>query len=123
MKYLILIYGNEEVWGSLPERELAALIGEVDAFNEALRVSGELVDSQGLEIRARTVRMVDDAPVVTDGPYLEAKEYVGSYFVVDVGSEQRALDIARSYPGLRIGSGIGGGLEVWPLMNQDGASH
>ncbi|WP_341717110.1 YciI family protein [Micromonospora sp. FIMYZ51] len=119
MKYLMLIYGNEEIWGSLPEDELATLIGNVDAFNEALRASGELVDSQGLQTRPRAVRIVEGAPVVTDGPYLEAKEYVGSYFVVDVASEQRAMEIARSYPGLRFAAGAGGGLEVWPLMTRD----
>jgi hypothetical protein len=119
VKYLMLIYGNEEIWGSLPADDLATLIGEVDAFNEALRASGELVDSQGLEIRPRAVRVVDATPVITDGPYLEAKEYVGSYFVVDVDSEQRALEIARSYPGLRFGDAAGG-LEIWPLMTRDG---
>ena len=56
----------------------------IDAFNAALRDSGELIDSQGLVERPKAVRMVGNAPVVTDGPYLEAKEYVGSYFVVDV---------------------------------------
>ncbi|SCL17018.1 Uncharacterized conserved protein [Micromonospora nigra] len=116
MKYLMLIYGNEQVWNSLPAADLTTLIGEVDAFNEALRASGELVDSQGLVPRPRAVRIVGDAPVVTDGPYLEAKEYVGSYFVVDVDSEQRALEIARSYPGLRFAPSAGGGLEMWPLM-------
>ncbi|GGM49467.1 hypothetical protein GCM10011608_38050 [Micromonospora sonchi] len=118
MKYLMLIYGNEQIWGSLPADDLATLIGEVDAFNKALRASGELVDSQGLDTRPRAVRVVDDTPVVTDGPYLEAKEYVGSYFVVDVSSEQRALEIARSYPGLRFDAG--GGLEIWPLMTASG---
>ena len=58
--------------------------------------------------------------LLTDGPYLEAKEFVGSYFVVDVDDEQRALEIARSYPALRFGSNPGGGLEVWPLMAGDG---
>ena len=116
MKYLMLIYGNEDVWNSLAPADLAMLIGEVDAFNEALRESGELVGVEGLVPRARSVRMGQDAPVVTDGPYVEAKEFVGSYFVVDVDSEQRALDIARSYPGLR----YGGGLEVWPLMERGG---
>ncbi|MER7460982.1 YciI family protein [Micromonospora sp. NPDC126480] len=121
MKYLMLIYGNEQIWNSLPAGDLSTLIGEVDAFNEALRASGELVESQGLVSRPRSVRMVGDAPVVTDGPYLEAKEYVGSYFVVDVDSEERALEIARSYPALRFGSGpSGGGLEVWPLMTGTG---
>ena len=120
MKYLMLIYGNDEIWSSLPADELSTLIGEVDAFNDALRASGELVDSQGLVSRARSVRMTGDTPVVTDGPYLEAKEYVGSYFVVDVDGEERALEIARSYPALRFGTGSGGGLEVWPLMSGNG---
>ena len=120
MKYLMLIYGNEQVWHSVDAEQFTKLVAEVDAFNADLRESGELVDSQGLMPRPRAVRVVDDAPVVTDGPYLEAKEYVGSYFVVDVDSEQRALEIARSYPALRWSRGLGGGLEVWPLMRQGG---
>ena len=117
MKYLMLIYGNEDVWNSLAPADLEALIGEVDGFNEALRESGELVGVEGLIQRPRSVRMVRDAVVVTDGPYLEAKEFVGSYFAVDVDDERRALEIARSYPGLR----YGGGLEVWPLIERGGS--
>ncbi|WP_329051280.1 YciI family protein [Amycolatopsis sp. NBC_01488] len=120
MKYLMLIYGNERIWNGTEPAGLAALIGEVDAFNERLRESGELVALNGLVPRARSVRMGPDAPVVTDGPYLEAKEYVGSYFIVDVDSEERALDIARSYPALRHSRGLGGGVEVWPLMERGG---
>ena len=52
MKYLMLIYGNEDVWNSLAPADLAMLIGEVDAFNEGLRESGELVDVEGLVPRA-----------------------------------------------------------------------
>ena len=43
-----------------------------------------------------------------------AKEYVGSSFVLDVASDERAQEIARSYPALRCGER--GGLELWPLM-------
>lgn len=119
MKYLMLIYGNEQIWNSLGPADLAALISDVDAFNEALRESGELLGAEGLVPRARSVRVVDQTPVVTDGPYLEAKEYVGSYFVVDVDSDERALEIARSYPGVR----GGGGIEIWPLMGRGWAEH
>lgn len=118
MKYIMLIYGNEDAWNSLTPADLAALIDEVEAFNVVLGESGELVGGEGLVARPRSVRMVDRNPVVTDGPYLEAKEFVGSYFVVDVNDEQRALDIARSYPGLRYGAG----LEMWPLMQSSGVT-
>lgn len=120
MKYLMLIYGNEEIWSSLAPADLAALISEVDAFNDALRASGELVDVNGLISQPRAVRMRSEGPIVTDGPYLEAKEYVGSYFIVDVDSDERALEIARSYPGLRGGAG---GIEVWPLMGRGWGEH
>ncbi len=120
MKYLMLIYGNEQVWNSVDAEKFTELVAEVDAFNADLRESGELVDSQGLVSDPRSVRVVGDAPVVTDGPYLEAKEYVGSYFVVDVDTERRAMEIARSYPALRYSRGLGGGLEVWPLMARGG---
>jgi hypothetical protein len=119
VKYLMLIFGREDIWNSLEPADLAALISEVDGFNAALRESGELISVDGLLPRARSVRMVDGAPVVTDGPYLEAKEYVGSYFVVDVDSDERAMELARSYPGLR----GGGTVEVWPLMSSGWGKH
>jgi hypothetical protein len=117
MKYLMLIYGNEEIWNSLAPADLAELIRDVDAFNADLKETGELVGVEGLVPEATSVRVLDDVAVVTDGPYIEAKEYVGSYFVVDVESKQRALEIAQSYPGLRFAPGAAGGLEMWPLMS------
>lgn len=116
----MLIYGNEQVWNSVDADGFARLVADVDAFNAALQESGEFVDANGLTDRPRSVRVVGDAPVVTDGPYLEAKEHVGSYFVVDVDHEDRALEIARSYPALRYSRGLGGGIEVWPLMDRGG---
>jgi len=116
VKYLMLIYGNETVWNSLPPAEMAELISQVDAFNQGLRETGEFITAEGLVERPHAVRRGPDGPVVTDGPYLEAKEFVGSMFVVDVESEDRALEIAKAYPGIA----FGGGLEVWPLMGHDG---
>ncbi len=120
MKYLVLVYGNEQVWGD-PGVDVAALIREVDAFNASLRESGELVSVEGLVTAPRSVRAQGGVPVVSDGPYLEAKEHVGSFFVLDVADEARALEVARSYPALRHASPLGGGLEVWPLMSHGDA--
>lgn len=115
VKYLMLIHGNEDVWNDLPPSDVAELVDRVNAFNAELEESGELVGVEGLVNRPRSVRRVDGAVVVTDGPYLEAKELVGSYVMVDVDDEQRAMEIARSYPGLH----FGGGLEVWPVMRDE----
>ncbi|MEP6853317.1 MAG: YciI family protein [bacterium] len=112
MKYLTLVYGNEEIWSSLGP-DVTTLVAEVDAFNRSLRESGELVDVQGLGERPKAVH-AGASPVLTDGPYLEAKEHIGSYFVLDVATDERAQEIARSCPGLRYGTR--GGLELWPLM-------
>jgi hypothetical protein len=121
MKYLMLIYGNEKIWNSLAPTDIAQLIRDVDAFNADLKESGELVGVEGLVAEPTSIRVVDGSSVVTDGPYLEAKEFVGSYFVVDVESRERALEIARSYPGLRFEPGAAGGLEMWPLMSHGGS--
>jgi hypothetical protein len=116
IKYLALIYGNREIWDVPPERR-RELIAAVDAFNQRLADSGELVAVDGLVPPAKAVRAPDGVPVVSDGPYLEAKEHVGSYFIVDVASEERALEITQSYPALGLD---GGGLELWPLMSTSG---
>jgi len=97
----------------VPPERWREIVAEVDAFNQQLAESGELVAVDGLIPRPRAVRAPDGVSVVSDGPYLEAKEHVGSYFIVDVASEERVLEIVRSYPAL---GPQGGGIELWPLM-------
>ena len=111
MKYLMLIYGNDEIWSSADDFD--RVVREVDAFNQALKDSGEMIRVEGLVSTPKSVTAKSGVPVVTDGPYLEAKEYVGSYFLVDVESPERAREIATSYPGI-----MGGGVEYWPVMTQ-----
>ena len=113
MRYLALIYGNEEIWMDDPNRR--DVIAAVNAFNQRLTESGELIGVNGLVGPALTVRGGTEAPVVSDGPYLEVKEHVGSYFILDVDSYERALEIVQEYPGVTSG---GGGVELWRLMNQ-----
>jgi hypothetical protein len=117
MRYLALIYGNAEIWGGDPET-YRAMVADVDRFNSDLTASGELVAVDGLAAGVVALRASDGAPVVTDGPYLEAKEHVGSYFMLDVASHERAMEIAASYPALT--HCTGGGLELWPLMQHGG---
>ncbi|MDA0185659.1 YciI family protein [Solirubrobacter phytolaccae] len=113
MKYLALIYGNKEIWMGDPNRP--GVIAAVNEFNRRLTESGELISVNGLAAPVVNVRHTDGPPVVSDGPYLEVKEHVGSYFMLDVESHERALEIVQSYPGV---TSRGGGVELWRLMNQ-----
>jgi hypothetical protein len=65
------------------------------------------------QLNARVVRVRDGAPAVSDGPFAEAKEHLGSFTIVDCESLDRALEIAAANPAARYV-----GVEVRPLMNE-----
>ncbi|HEU4947531.1 MAG TPA: YciI family protein [Kribbella sp.] len=117
MKVLLTIYGNDELWSSLSKDEFDRLIAEDAAFREEVRESGELVGVEGLQdaAYARTVKVRDGVPVVSEGPHLESKEYPASFFVLDCESLDRALELAAKCPAAKAN-----GVEVWPLMDQNG---
>ena len=115
MKYMLLIHGNEELWGSFAPEEFAELQKGTGALLAELRRSGEFVGAYGVadQAQAKQVHLVEGSPVVTDGPYIEAKEYVGSFTIVDVDSEERALEIAATDPFARFGQ-----VEIRALLHE-----
>jgi hypothetical protein len=115
MKYMLLIYGNEEAFNSIGAETLEEVIRETDALNQELFESGELVGAYGVadELNTKMVRVTGGTPVVTDGPYAEAKEYLGSFTIIDCDSLERALEIAGRNPAARHW-----GVEVRPLMHE-----
>ena len=117
MKFLMTIYGNDEIWGSLSKEEFDTLIAEDAVFQKEARESGELISAEGLQdaVNARTVRVRDGVPVVSDGPYLESKEYMASFYLLDCENLDRALELAARYPTARTR-----GVEVWPLRGLNG---
>lgn len=115
MKYMLLIYGNEELWSSFQQEEIQKLIAATDAQLAELAKSGELVGAYGVadQVMAKQVHVDNGVPAVTDGPYIETKEYLGSFTIVDVESLDRALEIAAKDPFARFGQ-----VEVRPLMHE-----
>ena len=115
MKYMLLIYGNAELWASFPPEDLATLVAETDALHEEVARSGEFVGAYGVGEGAvvKTVTRKDGPTVVSDGPYLETKEHLGSFTIVDVESAERAYEIAAANPFARFGK-----VEVRPLMHE-----
>jgi hypothetical protein len=126
VKYLLMIYSNPASWGQHPmfmrtrevlemtDDERAELMGEFEALLTEISESGELVGAQALAdpITSRTVRVRDGGALVTDGPFVEAKEHMAGYFVVDCATPERAEEIAARFPDARFA-----GVEVRPLMD------
>jgi hypothetical protein len=128
MKYLIMIYGNPEVWEhpihlrdpkflALPAAERAELTKQGADLMAELAGSGEFVEGVALAdpVHSRTVRPRDGVPAITDGPYLESKEQLAGYFVVDCETPERAAELASRFPDARLGA-----VEVRPIMDMSG---
>ena len=111
MKYVILIVDTEA--GLLVrDAEREQWMGEVGAWYEKVAASGRLADSgQQLAHQARTVRSTG----VTDGPYIESKEILGGFSVLETDSVDEAVEIARTWPGVDRGWVT---IEVRPVMQR-----
>ncbi|WP_240519685.1 YciI family protein [Amycolatopsis antarctica] len=96
---MILIYSNPETpWtGSESDKQT---LRDLFVLRDELVESGELLGSEGLlePDSAKTVRIREGLPVVTDGPFVESKEHLAGYFLVDCVSEERAVEIAARNP-------------------------
>ena len=100
MKYLALIYGDETAWESFSEAERAEGYAAYTAFGEEARKAGVIVagDELASTSTATTVRVRDGRQLVTDGPYAEAKEVLGGFYVLECDSMEEALDWAAKIP-------------------------
>jgi hypothetical protein len=117
MRYILLIYQNTEAWNRLPEEDKDVFMHAAGEIVEELSASGEWVDGQGLAdaSQARSTHMRDGVVTVTDGPFLEAKEALAGYCIVDVATPQRAEEIAARWPEAQHW-----GMEVRALMHGGG---
>ncbi|MEO3887228.1 MULTISPECIES: YciI family protein [unclassified Nonomuraea] len=121
MKFLIGMHINPAVLDALTDEEKAA-IGEGHArFIEALKESGELINTQALvdPSQAAVVSVRNGQPVVTDGPFLESKEFLGGFYLIDCENKERAIELAARIPDAAI---QGLGVEVRQVMFADGPS-
>jgi hypothetical protein len=114
MKYLLQIYpgGAREEFEQLPADEQQAI--KEDYL--ALMRSPEVVGGEALQPAetATTVRVRDGVTLLTDGPFLDAKEHLGGYGLVEVDDLDAALEIAARIPAAR----LGGAIEVRPLAER-----
>ena len=113
MKYMLLLASNpadEPVPGS---EAFDPYMGEWFAYSQALVEAGALVAGEALQgpETASTVQVRDGKRIVADGPFIESKEVIGGYYVIDVANLDEALDWAARIPNSHFGT-----IEVRPVM-------
>ncbi|MEU7003927.1 YciI family protein [Nonomuraea sp. NPDC046570] len=115
MKFLLIMHNNPKIWDALTEEERNEVMRGHGAFMETVKKSGEMLSTVALTdpSQSAVVRVRGGVPAVTDGPYLEAKEYLGGYYLVECDTRERALELAALIPD----AGVEGlGIEVRPVV-------
>jgi len=112
MKYMLLIYHDEQAFWGLSEEERQQIYVQYRKFREEIIATGNYVDgSQLLPVKtANTVRVREGRQLSTDGPFAETKEQLGGYFLIEAGSLEEASGIAARIPSAQSGT-----IEVRPL--------
>ena len=114
MKYLCLGYYDVEKFQALPPAELDAIVKECAAHDEALKRTGKVtvIASMAMPEEWKSIRPGSGKPMVTDGPYTEAKEVAGAFFIVEAKDMAEAVEIASMHPAAHLGESVGWGVEV-----------
>ena len=114
MKYLCLIYDEEQKLDAMSKSESDAFMGEYFAFTEGIRESGQYVAGEALQPvqTATTVRIRNGRVSTTDGPFAETKEQLGGFYLIEARDLNDALQVAARIPSARTGS-----VEVRPVVD------
>lgn len=106
MQVMALIYADESWWQGLDATERTGVYDRYRAFTAEAGEAGVLVGGGELGPTgdATTVRVREQETLVTDGPYAEAKEALGGYFVLEVPALDDAVEWAAKIPGAEHGA-------------------
>ncbi len=117
MKYMLLIYSNENDW---TEQEWKACTIESTAICHELSAKQEFLGASPLHpvATAKSVRVRDNAPLITDGPFAETAEQLGGYFLIEVNDLDAAIQIAARLPAAKKGT-----VEIRPIRELEGLPH
>lgn len=112
MQYMLLIHASEAAFAALPKDQVERTLGAYAAYTEALKKAGALVDSHRLQpiAAAKTVRVANGKTQVLDGPYVETKEQLAGYFLIEAPDLDAAISWAARCPGA-----LHGTMEIRPI--------
>ncbi len=96
---MCLGYFDEEKFGAMTQAERNAFMDACFAYDAVLRAKGHFLSGEGLESArtATTVRLKNGKPLVTDGPFIESKEVVGGFALLQANSKEEAIKLAKDF--------------------------
>lgn len=114
MKFMLVIYNDPKLYDALPQQETDGMMRDCLAHADELRRDGFLKESQMLEDaeQAKSVRIRNGRPKITDGPFSEAKEVLGGFNLIEARDMDEAVQIASEFPWARTGC-----VEVRPVRD------
>lgn len=117
MKFLVLAYYHEKTFEKKTPEELKAIVAQCGPLDKALDATGkmEMVASLAATKATMSVRPRNGKPWVTDGPYVETKEQLGSFFLIEAKDMQEAIQLASMHPAANLGENMGWGIEIRPI--------
>ena len=117
MQYMLLIYGEEGAWDALTEAERASVYQEYSQLSRDLRTQGKLLSGEELQpvATATTVQVRNGDAIVSDGPFVETKEALGGFYLIEADSLDEAIEWAGRIPSARTGT-----IEVRPVVDHSG---
>jgi hypothetical protein len=117
MKYLCLLYGNQQKMSKLSKEEFSSLVARCTVHDEELNRTGAVCSVESLTWDVTTVRARGGKPTVVDGPFVETRDVVGSFMVIEARDLNDAIRIASLHPAANMGEDLGWGIEIRPIAD------
>jgi hypothetical protein len=105
MRFICLGYGDPTVFGAMSKEEMDAAMDECFAYDDELRRGGHFAGGEALQEpkSAVTLRYAANGVDVTDGPYMETKEFLGGILILEARDLNHAIALMSKHPGVRFG--------------------
>jgi hypothetical protein len=118
MKFLCLGYLNTELFDPIPEDQKSDLMKRCFAQCIPFRETGKVRQEEALQPinQTKCVSAKGGKPTVTDGPFLETKEQLGAFFVIEADTIEEAIEVASLHPGACMGEEYGFAIEIRPIQ-------
>lgn len=110
MKYMLLLHEVDTDWTAAPQEELDKALAAHGAFVQFLQERGRPFSGEAVRPShtATTLRPDGDDVLITDGPYVELKEHIGGFYVIEADDLDDAIEVAKRVP-------MGAGVEIRPI--------